>query len=81
MAARQEVTMSDREYIAALERDLETATKRAERAEYDLKIAHETIREITQHEEAMQSQMRQLHEAICSVVANTNKAQRILRGD
>lgn len=73
--------MNDREYIAALERNLETATKRAERAEYDLKIARETIREITQHEEAMQAQMRQLHEAICSVIANINKAQRILRED
>lgn len=73
--------MSEREHIAALEKDLKTMTARAKLAESFYEAAKLTIKAAVKRAEAAEQKIEQVRQAICNAGGALNRAQRIIAGE
>lgn len=73
--------MGEREYIAALERDLKDSTERLGELERGNQLLRISCNNLTITVGKLEKKIEQLRQAICAVAASTNKVQRIIAGE
>lgn len=73
--------MSEREYIAALERDLKAATERMERLERELIATRETIKATVALNADLSQRLENMRQIACQIAKRTNQQQRIAAGE